>query len=294
MPKRVYGGRTRPRRARPSVTKAVSTAMRVGNWASLARAGRSIYARRMAKLNGIGQRVNQLYNMIETKSGCWNSGSTMKDLPHNDIYIVISPGNGQAGERLNMFQVAQGVQDAQGSGSVSNRIGDKVTCKGVMIKAIFENALNRPKVFYRVMVVKCSKGDVPTKTTLFYNNSPVKMIDQVNVERYTVIAQKQFTISASNPTASIANAVNGEPQELEVAGLINAGMATKAISMWIPGTKFGRGGNLTYESNAGVSLKFFDYYIVCLAYDWYGTPSVIENTVGKINSLYTKMYFKDA
>lgn len=270
--------------------------MRVGNWASLARASR---ARRRPRstpgymVQRLSTQVRKISSMIETKTGTWNTGTVMRDLPHNDIYIVVAAGNGQPGERLNMLQVSQGVQDQQGHGQVANRIGDKITVKGVMLRAIFENSLNRPKVFYRLMVVKCARGDVPTKTTLFYNNSPVKMIDQVNVERYSVIAQKTFTISASNPTASIANVTNGEPQELDVSGLINAGMATKAISMWIPGSKFGRGGNITYE-NASVVVKYFDYYVVCLAYDWYGTPSAIENTVGKINSLYTKVYFKDA
>jgi hypothetical protein len=238
--------------------------------------------------------------MIETKSGVWNTGTVMRDLPHNDIYIVVSPGNGQPGDRLNMLQTGRGFQDNMGNGQVSNRIGDQITVKGVMIRAIFENSLSRPKVFYRMMVVKCAKGDVPTKATLFQNNSPVKMIDQVNTERYTVIAQKKFTISASNAQASIANAVNGIPEDLDVAGLVNAGMATRAVSMWIPGTKFGRGGHIQYlgapaEAASGSGeVKFFDYYIICLAYDWYGTPSVIENTVGKINSLYTKLYFKDA
>lgn len=283
------------KRKRVPKSRAVRTAMRVGNWSSLARAARRPRINMaLSTFRSLSRRVNRIDNMIETKSGVWNTGSVMRDLPHNDIYIVQAPGNGQPGERLNFLQTSQGTADANTAGQVANRIGDKITVKGVMIKAIFENSLNRPKVFYRVLVLRCSKGDVPTKATLFYNNTPVKMIDQVNVERYTVIAQKKFTISASNPTASISNAVNGAPEELDVAGLINAGMATKAVSMWIPGRKFGRGGNITYSSDNGVTVKFYDYYIVCLAYDWYGTPSVIENTVGKINSLYTKLYFKDA
>jgi len=274
--------------------------MRVGNWASLARASRVRRPSRMPPVRVLSRQVRSLTRMIETKSGVWNTGTVMRDIPHNDIYIVQAPGNGLAGERLNMLQTNRGVQDNMGAGQVQNRIGDQITVKGVMIRAIFENSLDRPKVFYRMMVLKCAKGDVPTKVTLFQNNSPVKMIDQVNTERYTVIAQKTFTISASNATASIANAINGAPEDLDVAGLVNAGMATRAVSMWIPGTKFGRGGHVQYlgapsESVAGsVEVKFFDYYIVCLAYDWYGTPSAIANIVGKINSLYTKLYFKDA
>lgn len=246
----------------------------------------------------LSRRVNNISSMIETKSGVWASASN-QGMPHNNIYIVTAPGNGLAGERLNMLQTNRGTNDGMGSGSVSNRIGDKITVKGVMIKAMIENQLSRSKVHYRMMVVKCAKGDVPTRTTLYQNNSSNKMIDQVNTERYTVIAQKKFNITAANPHASIANVTDGIPEDVDVAGLANSGQATKLINMWIPGRKFGRNGNVTYqgapgESNVGsVEVKFFDYYIIFLCYDWYGTPQDIVN-VGRINSLYTKLYFKDA
>jgi len=285
------------KRRRVSSGRAVRTAMRVGNWASLARAsraarGRSRPLRGRLSLAYMNQRVKSLTRMIETKSGVWNTGTVMRDLAHNNIFIVTSPGNGLPGERLNMFQIDQGIRDGMGSGQVTNRIGDKITVKGVMIKAIFENALSRPKVFYHMMVVKCARGDVPTRATLFQGNSPVKMIDQVNTERYTVIASKKWTISASNATASIANAIDGIPEDLDVAGLVNAGMGTKAINMYISGKRFFKNGICTYE-NQGVAPKFFDFYIICMAYDWYGTPQDV-NTVGKINTLYTKCYFQDA
>lgn len=236
--------------------------------------------------------VSRLNSMIETKSGVWNTGSVMRDLPHNNIYIVISPGNGMAGERLNMLQTGQGVGDLMGNSQVNNRIGDKITVKGVLIKAMFENALSRPKVFYRLMIVKCSRDDVPTRATLFQNNATNKMLDQVNTERYTILREKKFTITTSTATANMANTVSGAPEESGYTDIKNAGMGTKLVNMWLPGSLFGRGGNVTYE-NTGVRLKFFDYYIIVLAYDWYGTPQD-ENVVGKINQLYTKVYFQDA
>ena len=73
-----------------------------------------------------------------------------------------------------------------------------------------------------------------------------------------------FTIDSSNSTSS-AVAANGSP-----SGGVN-GIATKVIKMWVPGRKFGRGGNLQYENNS-YQLKFFDYKVVMLAYDWFGTP----------------------
>lgn len=236
--------------------------------------------------------------MIETKSGVWTSGSNVS-LPHNNVHIVTAPGNGLPGERLNFLQTNRGVRDAMGAGDVQNRIGDKITVKGIMIKAMFENVLGRSKVHYRFMVLRCAKGDIPTRTTLYQNNSNNKMIDQVNNERYSIIAQKIFNITCSTPGPSQASPIDGAPEELEVGGLYNAGQGTKLVSMYIPGRKLGRNGNIQYigapaEATPGsVEVKFFDYYLVLVAYDWFGTPQDVNN-VGKINSLYTKIYFQDA
>jgi hypothetical protein len=62
--------------------------------------------------------------------------------------------------------------------------------------------------------------------------------------------------------------------------------------MWIPGTKFGHGGNIQYESTSGVQGKFYDYQICILAYYWFGTPQD-ANVVGNLNESITKLYFKD-
>jgi len=138
------------------------------------------------------------------------------------------------------------------------------------------------------MFIKSAKGDVPTRTTLFQNASNNKMIDQINTERYTIVAQKIFTVSVANPAAVALAPVTGI-----VSSGSQAGVGTKLINMWIPGRKFGRGGNVVYENQSTTQLKFFDYRIVILCYDWYGTPQDTNN-VGFINELYTKVYFKDA
>lgn len=232
--------------------------------------------RRIAAARGqsVVQRVNKLYRMIETKESLQNYASRNFSLQHNNIATLINP-----------LVIGQGVGDEM-AGTLS-RIGDRVTVKGVMIKALFENALNRPKVFYRVLLVRASKGETFNTTTLFKGNSPVKMIDQVNTDRFTVVAQKTFTVSSSNTTAVTVN-VDGS-----VATGNPAGIATKIFSMWVPGTKFGKGGNIQFEDSSSSQVKFFDYRLVCMAYDWYGSDGT-SPTVGKINSLYSKVYFKDA
>lgn len=136
------------------------------------------------------------------------------------------------------------------------------------------------------MVIKCAKGDTIDRTTLFKGDSTNKMIDQINTERFTIIAQKIFNIVPALNTASVVG-VNGVLTNSSYAGI-----ATKTFKLWIPGRKFGRGGNVIFE-DASTQPKFFDYRLVFVAYDWFGTPQDI-NTVGKINELYTKLYFKDA
>lgn len=229
-------------------------------------------------------RVNRLERMIETKESTPRTGTNVS-LFHNLPLIVQRLG----GNDLNPFIVNQSVSDpTTGEGS---RIGDSVSVKGLMIKGFFENALNRPKVYYRVMLIRRAKGDTIDRSTLFKSDSDNKMIDQVNTERFTVIAQKVFNIGASNYAPSAVDAT-GQPS-INIAGDTRPGIGTRVIKMWIPGYKFGRNGVVQWESNSATQLKFFDYRLVILAYDWYGTPQD-SNAVGKINELYMKLYYKDA
>ena len=230
--------------------------------------------------------------MIETKSGVWNSGNNI-GLPHNKLFIIQAPGNG--GPFLNCLQTNQGIHDDQGNGSNSNRIGDKVTVKGVMFTGMFENSYDRPKVFYHFMLLKCARGDLPDIDKLYQFNSTNRLIDQINTERYTIVAQRKFTISASNAAPSLANALNGAPEESDFTSVKNAGIASRLFKLWIPGKKFGNRGMVHYDER-GTACKFFDYVPVIMTYDWFGTPSsdLVTNNVGRINSLYSKVYFKDA
>lgn len=224
--------------------------------------------------------VKRLTRMIETKEGSRRSFPDIA-IAHNNIYVVVDRNSGTY---LNPFNLNSGTADDMSTGG--QRVGDSISVKGLMIRAFLENALSRPKVWWRMMLVKCSKGDLPTRATLFKNDSDNKMIDQVNTERYTIVTQKTFNIQTAN-TAPTGVAVTGVP-----TGETGGGQGNRIVKMWVPGSKFGRSGDLQYE-NGATQLKFFDYYIVFCCYDWYGTPQDVNN-VGKINELYTKLYFKDA
>jgi hypothetical protein len=239
----------------------------------------------------MNQRLSAISRTIETKENQWKTQVDVGYL-HNRLAVI----NNTNGQILNIFSMDQGVLD-QGNGAVAgaNRIGDQITVKSVVFKLFIENALNRPKVFYDIMLVRCAKGDVVSTATLFKGNAGNKMIDMIDRERYSIVARKRFTVSASNPTASNSEIPSGAPIDTEVTGIVNAGMATKIVTIYVPGRKFGKGGKITYENQAPSQVKFFDYrwYIMC--YDWYGTPDGgAGNIVGRINEGYCKIYFKDA
>lgn len=275
--------------------------MRVGNWASLARASRSLRKYRKAPKGGISQavrtyvraRLQPINRLIETKDNVWKTGTNIA-LPHNQLYQVLAPGSGG---RLNPLQIDIGAQDAMSVGG-GQRIGDEVTVSRVLIRGMLENALGRPKVNYRIMVVRSAKGDTPTKATLFRGIAGNKLIDQINTERYSIVASKTITINSGNP---MANSVTSAGVPLEAPQLITgnaaAGIGTRLFSMTIPGRKFCRNGRVRYENGSSTQVKFFDFHVMILTYDWYGTPDDILgvfNDVGKINEMYCKTYYKDA
>jgi hypothetical protein len=237
----------------------------------------------------LNRRVNSLYRMIETKESS-RTGTINLALRHNNTIIY---GNWNDANNptvlttaMNPFSTAQAADDPMGG--VGSRIGDSINVRGLMIKGFFENALERSRVYYRVMLLRGAKGDTFDRSTIFKGNSNNKMIDQVNNERFTIVSQKVFNVKTDGNWA--ANAVNasGVP-----TGGTSGGIGTRTFKMWIPGVKFGRNGRVQYENGSTTQVKFYDYRIVILAYDWYGTPQDV-NTVGRVNEMYTKLYYKDA
>lgn len=208
----------------------------------------------------------------ETKES-WQQGTRNLGLVHNAVAVLLNP-----------FVITQGT--ANPIAGTNSRIGDKIILRGIAIKGFFENALNRPKVFFRVMLVRCAKGDTINAITLFKGNSAVKVIDQVNTDRFKIIKQKTFNITPSNTTAVTVNA------DGSVATGNPAGIGTRAFTMWVPGRLISKYGTVQYEDGSTNQPKFYDYRVVVLCYDWYGSDGT-SPTVGRVNDIYSKTYFKD-
>lgn len=264
--------------SRVSYSRAARTGQRVGNSRSVKRAR----VARASPFRALSKRIASLTRSIETKEGQWTSANNI-GIAHNNITLILKSDGGP----LNPFQSANGTADPMDRNQMQ-RIGDQINVKGMMIKGFFEGALQRSKVYFRVMLVKFARGDTPTRATLFKNDSDNKMLDVINTERYTVVWQKIFNMSPPNPPPNTVS-LTGVAEPGVLAGVTG----NRIIKAWIPGRKFGKGGNVQYTDASASDLKFFDYRFYVLAYDWYGTPQDV-NVVGRVNSMFSKVYYKDA
>jgi len=235
---------------------------------------RSSRKARPSALRRVAAGVQRLNRMIETKESA-QTQTVATALPHNNTALM----------SINPFITTFGTGDQMAG--TGNRIGDSVSVRGLLIKGFLENSLSRSHVHYRIWLLRGAKGETFTRNTIFKGIVDNKIIDQMNTERFTVVASKRLTIDATNAIAASVSA-NGVPS---ISGA--AGISGRPFSMWIPGKKFGRSGNIKYEDASTSQVKFYDYRLVILAYDWYGTPQDVNN-VGLVNSLYSKLYYKDA
>ena len=124
---------------------------------------------------------------IETKQSV-NKVDT-KNILHNRINIIDS----------SMFNTTPGTGDPMTS-DVLNRVGDEVNLRGLSLRFLVEQQVYLADVSYRFMIIKSAKGDTPTDATLFSGLSLAKIIDQINIERYTVVYSKTFSLHSRNQT----------------------------------------------------------------------------------------------
>jgi len=246
-----------------------------------ARAGKWRRVKKRKAGKSLAAKVAQLTRTIETKEGCRRV--TNFHCSHNNLTVL----NDADGNVFNPFISAQNVGDPMAAGGM-NRIGDKITVMSLRFKFMVEGSLARSKVYFRFMLIKMAKGDTLDRSTFFQNACGNKMIDMVNTERFTVLASKTITVSPPNSVAVGVTALTGV-----TSGGTQGTTGSKILTMYVPGKKFGKGGTITYENASTNQIKFYDYRLAVVAYDWYGTPQDINN-VGFINDGYVKIYFKDA
>lgn len=206
------------------------------------------------------------------------------------------------------FQTTQGVTDPDDT-RLASRIGDEVLPVGLSIRFMVALNVRQTSARFRWMLIRHTPNDLPTDSTLFQFSSfnVNKQLCPVDTERFTIIAQKNFTIKSDN--RATGTSTSGMTAITEAAGVVNAGtyyaspdvdplgFSSRMCSVWIPGYKFGK--KLRYQ-NGSSSLKSWSYTSVIVGYNSYaGTvPSDIGLNrgayIGAIDDYITQFYFKDA
>lgn len=131
--------------------------------------------------------INAVVNRhLETKTAVTTSADGL-EIFHNNFVSLDS----------DIMQTTQGTSDPVTTNTLC-RIGDKIHVKGVSMKLMLELNERYSDVTFRILVIKFAKGDTPTRTTLFNGISGNKMLDTLNTERYTIIAQKYIQMKAPN------------------------------------------------------------------------------------------------
>lgn len=242
-----------------------------------------------SKIQAVVRRA--LNKNIETKHGFRPADNI--EIPHNN-FIVISNSP---------LATIQG--DADEDNTIGQRIGDKITLKGLSVKFMAELNERYSDVTFRFFVVRSAKGDTPTRATLFNGVSGNKMIDTLNRERYTILHSQTFKIKSYANVAAMTGTVSMNTQLTEAgvgaSGIYSANgnennnalsRYTKIVKLWIPGYKFSKSSIIQYE-NDSQQPKFFDYHILLYAYSNYSTNQDIWN-VARLNDAVVQIYYKDA
>lgn len=244
-------------------------------------------SRSKRRRGSVASQIHKALNKnIETKT----SVATVDDgveIFHNNFKILSNT----------MLATTQGITDPETT-RTNNRIGDKINLRGIKFTMMIENNERFSDVTYRLMLVRSSRGDTPTRSTMFNGTSGNKMIDTLNRERYSFLYHKVFKmkaapmvpINADGGSTSI-NTLSGTPG-IWTGSTMGIGKATRIIKVWIPGKKFTRSGVIQYE-NGGDQPKFFDYHLVLFAYANWTTYQDVW-AVARINECQQVMYYKDA
>lgn len=226
---------------------------------------------------------------IETKTACYST-TDGNQLSHNNFISMTT----------NILATTQGTNDPITSNQ-NCRIGDIINLKGVSIKFMVELNERYSDATFRLLVIKASKGDTPTRATLYNGLSGNKMLDTINTERYTILFQKYFKLKAPNmvptsttgTTAEVSDGItNAGIEYTQTANMAALSRATRIVKVWIPGKRFVKSGIIKYEDNSS-QTKFFDYHVVLYSYSNYTTAQDLWN-IARLNDYVQQVYFKDA
>lgn len=158
---------------------------------------------------------------------------------------------------------------AQGDGD-SARNGDQIYTKGVSVRMLFGQKLDRMNVTFRVVVIRVTpQQEPPDIGSMFDNIAQNVLLDYCNTDRYKVVYQKFIK---KNVTPQLSTAT--EQREL-----------TFSHKFWIP-----RRNLVKFRQDAAQEYSGFRHYMYVFAYDAYGTAT--SDNIGYVQTI-TNLYYAD-
>lgn len=243
---------------------------------------RPTYRRKRKAVSSVKKIVNKaLKNYTRKNVEVKKAVSTSADgaeIYHNN-FITLDSG---------ILVTSQGSSDPQTNNS-SCRIGDELKLRGVSLKMMLELNERYSDCTFKLIVVKCAKGDTPTRANLYNGISGNKMIDTFNTERFTILLVRNIQIRAPNYATTGGTSVAGYAAAGDASQVQSR--ATKILNLWLPYKLFSKTGKIVYENNSS-QTKFYDYHVLLYAYTNYSTPQDIY-FVGRCNDYVKTMYFTD-
>jgi len=187
-----------------------------------------------------------------------------------------------------------------------NRIGDEVIPVGLSIKFMVGMHYQQSQVRFKWLLIRHSPADLPVDDSLFtFSSMDVnKQLCTVDTERFTIIAQRNFTINALNRGSGTSTYTGTQIYEggSVPSGTVYAspevsplGQSCKIVSVWVPGSKFGK--VLRYQNGLG-SPKNWSYTSIIIPYsNMYGGVQGLligGSKVARMDDYISQFYFKDA
>jgi len=223
-----------------------------------------------------------LFKNAETKQ-CQISSSDYQQIGHNSFITIDNE----------VLKTEQGVTDPSAN-AFYGRIGDEITLLKAKFCMMLELNERYSDVTYRILVVKSSRGDVPTTGTLFNGLSGNKMLDTINYERYSILYQKWGKIKS--PGVSVGNTGFAVGTQTGIYAYndnqIVMSRATKIVKFEIDGKKFYKNGVVRYDAG-GDDGKFYDFSVLVYAYSNYSTSAALGYNVLAVNDYYHLLQYKD-
>jgi len=161
-------------------------------------------------------------------------------------------------------QPAQGISEQQ-------RIGDSIITRGIKVRLMFGQKLDRHNVSFKVVVIRCSTGYVPTTIAQMFDNQTGNiMLDSLNTDRLKVVYNKTI-------------------KKIISPDLSGVGGADKEFTFF---TKFylKTERKINYVADVGKDFDKYKHYLYVFAYDAYGT--LITDNIAYVQG-YSNLYYKD-